>query len=239
MHSAQAKRFWAHAFILPGGLALFWGILAWIYVAFLRVPERTTGDDPVLACSFGEVLSNGACTSPAWMFMLACILGGALVLIGAVVFRVPPATPEDRLRIGAGTRFWLTALASLFVVPLVYGLSVLGRLGDPSTEEWVRFGASAYDATPFLFGAAAAGLVAFSSALGIHLFHMSMRRRYLHALRRQGGASGPRPERPHMPLRDYAGSQMHESHESYGSYESRQARARGALPPVGFRWESG
>jgi hypothetical protein len=234
MAPAPAKRFWSHAFVLPGGLALFWGILAWLYVAFLRVPERTTGDDPVLACSFGEILSDGACTSPVWAFLLMIIVGGALVLLGALLFRVPPRTPEDRLRIGAGTRFWLAALLSLFVVPLAYGLSALGRLGDPATEEWVRFGPSAYDAMPFLFGAAAAGLVAFSSALGIHLFHMSMRRRYLHALRRQGPPQEPRHR--HDPLRDSAHATRVKSRVE--TYEPGREAERGSLPRVGYRWES-
>lgn len=219
MHSATARRVWSHLFIVPGGLLAFWGLLTLLYLQFFRVPTRTSGSDPQLACDFGQVLRGGTCTDPTWIMVLMMVLGGMMIVLGLALFRPRAQKPEDRLRVGAGTRLTLSILASLFAVPLLYGLSAIGRAGDAATEEWIRFGASAYGALPILFGAAAGGLVAFTSALAVHMLHESLRRRYLAARILEAPPKRPEATPPVEPWH-------------------HEGRDRGALPRSGFRWDT-
>lgn len=211
---SSAARALKHTFVVVGGVMAFWGILAAIYLAFFRVPQRSAGDDPELVCDFGEVYDGVACASPLWIPITLAVLGAALAVVGAVAFQVKRREAEDLLRAGAGTRLVMAILASLAVGPLLYAGAVSGNQGDPQLEEWIRWLGTAYGAMPVFFAASLVGTVSFVAAFGVHLYHDSLRKKYLD-------------------LRHYEEERQRAKEE-----ERRPPEGPGNLPPEGFRWES-
>jgi multisubunit Na+/H+ antiporter MnhG subunit len=160
-----------NALVLPGGLLAFYGAVGLL----LLVARGTSG-----ACHDGtRIMYHGACYSLVWPLIAMLLLGAALVVLGAILFRGEPEGLAGQLHPGTPTHFTLALLVSLVALPLIgAGVAAVasGRLGADLT---VGSGDVQVKSAFLLEAVAVIGVLMLAPFLGLLLRDGARRRRVL------------------------------------------------------------
>lgn len=154
--------------IILGGLLLFWGALAELYLlAFHQEPA---------GCTISSVPVGSICVT-TWYWVLIPAVAGFIMLLVGTVNRPIPAEAEDLVRTDP---FTFMILACFFTLTATTTILLLVTLfGDPiGATAWPLRGGPVDITNGLAASAAASGLV-FFVGYGIHMAHVQKRRRFI------------------------------------------------------------
>lgn len=162
-----------NAYVLPGGVLAFYGMLGIAAVAFtgLRSP----------ACdATGQVLLGGICWNLLRWSLAAALVGFGLVGWGLVRHHGRPEHLQGHLLAGTGVHVALVLLGSFAVLPFLAALVRVLSLGAEAGTAVTRIEGTEFNQLRLLLLAGVVGLLMFLPFLALHLHHATLRRAFLH-----------------------------------------------------------
>lgn len=102
-----------NSMVIPGGLLLFYSLVLMIVYAGFRTSDTTLCGD------YSRIMLGGTCYSVYVVFGIPLIIGLVLTMLGLMLFKGTPETPEAYLYHGTGSHFLLSLIISLIVLPLM------------------------------------------------------------------------------------------------------------------------
>jgi len=165
-----------NAFVLPGGLLAFYGLLGVAATVFTELRSS--------ACAApGQVYVGGLCWNLLPWAVAVFLLGAALVAFGLVLHRGRPSSFHAMLLPGTGVHFALALLGSFVIVPLLAGLVRYLQAGAPGTVPAMsRIGGTEIAQWKLLVLLSVVGLLMFVPTLALYLRQLAVRRAFLEAV---------------------------------------------------------
>ncbi len=98
---------------IPGGLIVFYSLVLIIVYAGFRTSDTTLCGD------YSRVMLGQTCYSVYLVFGIPLVIGIILTMLGLLLFKGMPETPEAYLYHGTGSHFLLALIISLMILPLI------------------------------------------------------------------------------------------------------------------------